>query len=134
MKSINLLSDLCLLIVDCEHKTAPLSTDGYPSIRTPNVGRGRLELDDVNRVNAATYKAWTKRAVPQPNDLIIAREAPVGNVAIIQQHEEVCLGQRTVLVRPDPAKVDPAFLCYFLLGDYVQSRFRAAATGATVPI
>ena len=127
------LSDICELIVDCEHKTAPKSPTGFPSIRTPNVGRGRLILDNVNRVDDETYAQWTRRAVPKENDLIIAREAPVGNVAIIRQGQSVCLGQRTVLVRPDPNKVNPEFLCYFMLGDYVQGRFGAAATGATVP-
>ncbi|WP_205741948.1 restriction endonuclease subunit S [Halomonas marinisediminis] len=130
---MTVLNDICELIVDCEHKTAPKSSTGYPSIRTPNVGRGRLILDNVNRVDEETYAQWTRRAVPQENDLIIAREAPVGNVAIIRQGEQVCLGQRTVLVRPDPNKVNPEFLCYFMLGDYVQGQFGAAATGATVP-
>lgn len=133
MKPPLTLADLCALVVDCEHKTAPLRDDGYPSIRTPNVGRGRLLLDGVNRVDDDTYRAWTKRAVPQPGDLIVAREAPVGNVAIIPPGLSVCLGQRTVLVRPDRAKVDPRFLCYFMLGDHVQQRFKAAASGATVP-
>lgn len=127
------LLDLCDLIVDCEHKTAPKSSTGYPSIRTPNVGRGRLILDGVNRVDEETYTKWTRRATPRENDLIIAREAPVGNVALIRKGQKVCLGQRTVLVRPNPSKVDPEFLCYFLLGDYVQGRFLSAATGATVP-
>lgn len=127
------LIDLCDLIVDCEHKTAPKSSTGYPSIRTPNVGRGRLILDGVNRVDEDTYTKWTRRATPRENDLIIAREAPVGNVALIRKGQKVCLGQRTVLVRPNPSKVDPEFLCYFLLGDYVQGRFLSAATGATVP-
>lgn len=127
------LLDLCELIVDCEHKTAPKSSDGYPSIRTPNVGRGRLILDGVNRVDEDTYIKWTRRATPAENDLIIAREAPVGNVAIVRKGQKVCLGQRTVLVRPDPNKVDPEFLCYFLLGDYAQNSFLSAATGATVP-
>ncbi len=127
------LSDLCLLVVDCEHKTAPVTAEGYPSIRTPNIGRGRLILDGVNMVDEATYHAWTRRAAPQAGDLIVAREAPVGNVAIVPPGLKVCLGQRTVLVRPNPAKVDGPFLCYFLLGDYVQGRFRATATGATLP-
>lgn len=130
---MTVLSDICELIVDCEHKTAPKSPTGYPSIRTPNVGRGRLILDNVNRVDEEIYAQWTRRAVPQENDLIIAREAPVGNVAIIRQGEKVCLGQRTVLARPDPHKVNPDFLCYFMLGAYVQGQFGAAATGATVP-
>lgn len=98
---MTVLNDICELIVDCEHKTAPKSSTGYPSIRTPNVGRGRLILDNVNRVDEETYAQWTRRAVPQENDLIIAREAPVGNVAIIRQGEQVCLGQRTVLVCPN---------------------------------
>ena len=38
------LADLCELIVDCEHKTAPTQETGYPSIRTPNIGRGVLYL------------------------------------------------------------------------------------------
>ena len=44
------LLDICELIVDCEHKTAPIQETGYPSIRTPNIGRGRLILEGVNRV------------------------------------------------------------------------------------
>lgn len=127
------LLDLCECIVDCEHKTAPISPEGYPSIRTPNVGRGRLILDGVNRVNEETYKQWTRRATPRHRDLIIAREAPVGNVAMILEDQQVCLGQRTVLVRPDPHKVHPEYLAYFMLGDYVQGQFQSASTGATVP-
>ncbi len=42
------LSELCLAIVDCEHKTAPKSDEGYPLIRTTDIGRGRLDLSDVN--------------------------------------------------------------------------------------
>lgn len=77
------LASLCEIIVDCEHKTAPLAATGFPSIRTPNIGRGRLLLDGVNRVDEETYRLWTRRAVPQTGDMIVAREAPVGNVAMI---------------------------------------------------
>lgn len=126
------LTDICDFIVDCEHKTAPLSNAGYPSIRTPNVGRGRLILQAVNRVDEATYQAWTRRAVPQAGDIIIAREAPVGNVALVMAGQQVCLGQRTVLVRPNPKKVDCRFLTYFLLGDYAQNAFRSKSIGSTV--
>lgn len=75
------LHDVCEFIVDCLHETAPLQPTGYPSIRTPNVGRGRLILEGVNRVSQEVYEQWTKRAVPESGDLILAREAPAGNVA-----------------------------------------------------
>jgi len=126
------LQELCELIVDCEHKTAPTQDTGYPSIRTPNIGRGYLILDSVNRVSEETYRLWTRRAVPQPGDLIMAREAPVGNVAIIPPRLQPCLGQRTLLIRPDHSKVDPSFLNYFLNGPYVQGLIHAKTNGVTV--
>ena len=59
------LGEFCEFIIDCEHKTAPTQETGYPSIRTPNIGRGYFILHDVNRVSEETYRLWTKRAVPQ---------------------------------------------------------------------
>ena len=126
------LNDVCELIVDCEHKTAPTRDTGYPSIRTPNIGRGRLLLEGVNRVSEETYIEWSKRAVPQAKDIILAREAPVGNAANIPEGLKVCLGQRTVLIRSNADKIEPQYLVYLLLGDDVQRKFQAYAAGATV--
>lgn len=126
------LSEVCELIVDCEHKTAPTQDTGYPSIRTPNIGRGRFILEDVNRVSAETYRLWTRRAVPLPGDLIMAREAPVGNVAMVPPGLKPCLGQRTLLIRADRSKVEPSFLNYYLNGPHVQGLIHAKTNGATV--
>jgi type I restriction enzyme S subunit len=126
------LQNVCELIVDCEHKTAPTQADGYPSIRTPNIGRGRFLLDGVNRVSEETYRLWTRRAVPQPGDLIMAREAPVGNVALVPEGLRPCLGQRTLLIRPDRRTVDAAYLMYMLLGPKVQEAIHSKTNGATV--
>ena len=125
------LDEVCEFIVDCLHKTAPTQSTGYPSIRTPNVGRGRLMLEGVNRVSEDVYAEWAKRAIPDPGDLIMAREAPAGNVAIIGEGQTVCLGQRTVHLRPDREKVDPDFLCYYLLAPRQQGALLAGETGAT---
>lgn len=94
------LLDLCDLIVDCEHKTAPTRDEGIPMIRTSNIGKGKLLLDRVYRVSDKTYAQWTRRARPLKGDLILAREAPAGNIAVITEDLPVCLGQRTVLIRP----------------------------------
>lgn len=126
------LNEVCELIIDCEHKTAPTQGAGYPSIRTPNIGRGRFNLESVNRVSEETYRLWTRRAVPKPGDLIMAREAPVGNVAMIPQGLKPCLGQRTLLIRPDRSKIEPAFLSYFLNGPKGQELIQAKTNGATV--
>ena len=126
------LDTLCELIVDCEHKTAPTQENGVPSIRTPNIGKGRLLLDGVYRVSDETYTEWTRRAEPQGGDLILAREAPAGNVAVIPDGMKVCLGQRTVLIRPKKSVFVPAYLAQLLLRQNSQRRLLAHSRGATV--
>ncbi len=126
------LLDACELIVDCPHSTAKDEGSGYPLIRTPNIGKGRLKLEGVHRVSYETYCARNERAVPKTDDLILAREAPVGNVAIIKNGQQVCLGQRTVLIRPNKNIVEPDFLVYYLLAPEMQHMLLSAANGATV--
>ncbi len=126
------LLEACELIVDCPHSTAKDEGNGFPLIRTPNVGRGRLILDNVHRVSEPVYHKRNERAVPQENDLILAREAPVGNVAIIKNGQQVCLGQRTVLIRPNNEIVDSNYLVYYLLSPGIQHVLLNSANGATV--
>ena len=126
-----ILSDVCELIVDCPHSTAKDEGEGYPLIRTPNIGKGRLLLEGVHRVSQEVYDKRNFRAVPQKSDLIFAREAPAGNVAIIKD-EKVCLGQRTVLIRPNTDMINPDFLVYFLLSPKQQYGLLGTANGATV--
>jgi type I restriction enzyme S subunit len=126
------LDSLCELIVDCEHKTAPTQETGIPSIRTPNIGKGRLILEGVYRVSDETYAEWTRRGEPQGGDLILAREAPAGNVAVIPEGTKVCLGQRTVLIRPKKSVFEPAYLAQLLLRQNSQRRLLAHSRGATV--
>ena len=131
-RKVTRLKYICESIVDCEHKTAPTQETGYPLIRTPNIGIGHLILDDVNRVSEKTYQEWSRRVIPQSGDLILAREAPIGNVAIIPTDLKVCLGQRTVLIRPDKDKVYAMFLVYLMLGDEIQVKLLGHSTGAIV--
>lgn len=127
-----LLNEVCELIVDCPHSTANDEGKGYPLVRTPNIGKGRLIYNGMHRVSEEVYNKRNLRAVPQEDDLIFAREATAGNVALIQKDEKVCLGQRTVLIRPNKKYVNPAFLTYFLLAPKQQYNLLSTANGATV--
>lgn len=126
------LNDICELIVDCPHSTAYDEGTGYPLVRTPNIGRGRLIYSGMHRVCEEVYNKRNARAIPQTNDLIFAREATAGNVALIQEGEKVCLGQRTVLIRPNANLVNPTFLTYHLLAPEQQYKLLSTANGATV--
>ena len=120
------------LIEDCPHSTAPDEGKGYPLIRTSNVGFGRLLLKGVHRVSESVYNKRNERAIPQQNDLIYAREATAGNIAVIEEGQKVCLGQRTVLVRPMQGLIDSYWLAFFILSPYSYTKLVGESTGTTV--
>ncbi len=130
---IAVLADLCEAIVDCEHKTAPRG-DGFAMlVGTRAMKDGRLLTNACKPVSANTYETWTKRMRPRLGDLVLAREAPVGQVVRVPVDLRICLGQRTVLIRPATTKVHPRFLHYWLLSPSAQNLMKGRAAGATVP-
>ncbi len=127
------LGGVCIEVIDCEHKTAPEDPFGeYWSIGTPAMGGNKIDYALAKRISEPTFHAWTRRGRPRPNDIILAREAPVGLVVRVPDSRVVALGQRTVLLRPDPNQVDPGFLYYALTGDEMQALMRSRAEGSTV--
>jgi len=107
---------LCSKVVDCVNKTAPTVADetDYVMLRTSNVSRGAVRLDNVLHVDAATYALWTRRTPPRRGDVLLTREAPVGNVGILNTDRKVFLGQRLMMYRADLARSLPNYLLYCL--------------------
>ena len=120
-------------IVDCEHKTAPHTENGkYYLIRTSAIQNGKIDFENADRISYETYLEWTKRKLPKPGDIILAREAPVGEVGLIEEGYEVCLGQRTVLIQANNKLVCSKYLLYFLISPEAKDRFKACSTGSVV--
>lgn len=119
-------------IVDSEHKSAPEVEEGYPYVKTSDIENGRIIFDDVAYVDEEAYEEWTRRLVPEPGDIVLTREAPVGRVGIVPDGKEICLGQRTVLIRVIPDILDNQYLRYLLLSEDIQNRFEALSSGSTV--
>lgn len=125
---------VCSEVVDCVNKTAPVvevPTD-FKMIRTTNVRNGRIDLSDTKYVDEAIYQKWIRRAKPRRNDIVLTREAPLGEVGLLRSDEQVFLGQRTMLYRADPSQLDQRFLYYSLLGPYLQAQIQGQGNGSTV--
>ena len=127
------LESICLLVVDCPHATPKWTDSGVVVLRNQNIKAGRLDLSTPSFTDEAHYKGRTKRAVPTPGDIVITREAPMGDVCLIPEGLRCCLGQRQVLLRLDPSKVDARFLLFALQSPYVQFQIGwNQGTGSTV--
>lgn len=119
------ISDVCDLIVDCVNKTAP-KVEGptpYKMIRTPNVKGGRVTTDDCRFVEKEVFEKWTRRAEVKYNDVLLTREAPLGEVGIVKTNEKIFLGQRLMQYRVKPELLDPDFLLYSFLSSDLQHQF-----------
>jgi type I restriction enzyme S subunit len=126
------LMQCAVLVIDCHNKTAPYSTSGTPLIRTTNVRDGYLNLKEPKFVDGATYERWSARCEPEAGDILITREAPMGEVALIPAGMKICLGQRMMLARLVPETIDPQFLLYSLRDPRLMDRVQDKPIGATV--
>jgi type I restriction enzyme S subunit len=120
-------------VIDCEHKTAPkVDSSDYYSIRTPDIKNGRLLYEQANRVSAETYELWTKRGIPEAGDIILAREAPVGEVGWIDKDHKICLGQRTVLIKIHSIEIDKKYLLYSFVSPKFKDYLNELSGGSVV--
>lgn len=129
------VSKLCLLAVDCVNKTAPRVDykTPYKMIRTTNIKGGFIHLDDVGYVSEEVFEKWTRRSKPKYGDVILTREAPVGEVGRFTSIDDcIFLGQRLFHYRPNPNLLDWNFLAYSLQSHEIQGKLRAMGFGATV--
>lgn len=127
------LQDLCTDIIDCPHSTPEWKKEGIRVVRNFNLKNGNLDFTDGYFVDEETYQNRIKRAVPEPDDIIISREAPMGVVGIVPKNLKCCLGQRLVLLKVDKSKCNQYYLLFMLMSDFVQTQFkRADATGSIV--
>jgi len=126
------LADICVDIVDCPHST-PEVVDGGPYLmaRTSDILTGMFRADEARRVSEATYQERTRRAEPRHGDLLYSREGTYfGLAAEIPPDTKVCLGQRMVLLRPNPEEVNPTYLRLWLNSPIIQSYIHGFRDGS----
>lgn len=133
MSEYRTIRELCSIVVDCPHSTPTWTSEGKIVVRNNNIKNGRIDLSSPSYTDEEHFLQRIKRAVPQPGDLIITREAPIGDVGMIPEGVECCLGQRMVLLRADSSICDNYYLLYSLQSRYVQHQISwSEGTGTTV--
>ncbi len=127
------IKELCNIVVDCSHSTPKWTSSGKIVVRNNNIKNGRIDFSSPSYTDEDHFNQRIKRAIPRPGDIIITREAPMGEVGMIPDGVECCLGQRMVLLRTNPELCDNYFLLYSLQSRYVQHQISwSEGTGTTV--
>lgn len=126
------VEEACCRIIDYRGKTPQKSSSGIRLVTAKVVKGGRINEEPAEFLAEDYYDEWMRRGLPELHDTVLTTEAPLGEVGLIRTSGKIGLGQRIILLRPDPAKMDKRFLHLVLQTDLVQSRLQARATGTTV--
>ena len=128
-----MIKELCDLVVDCPHSTPTWTEHGKIVIRNNNIKNGRIDFTSPSFTDDEHFAQRIKRAVPKAGDIVITREAPMGEVGMIPEGIECCLGQRMVLLRVNERICDKHYLLYGLQSQFVQHQISwSEGTGTTV--
>lgn len=93
------IEQFSLVIVDCPHSTPKFVTAGHLCLDTNSFKQGKLLPHKLRYVDDATFAERNARLVPEPGDLVFAREGSVGESVLIPNEIQACLGQRVMLFR-----------------------------------
>lgn len=127
--------EACEVIVDCPHSTPEYAGDNriYPAIRTSEIRNGQIDWTSMRYVGDEEYKRRSKRLVPMAGDIVYAREGTYGDCVILPKQKKFCLGQRTMLFRPNYKICTSEYLHQALRSDSVKRQADESNAGSTVP-
>lgn len=117
--------------VDYRGVTPTKVDEGVPLITATQIKKGRIDhsLDPVF-ITEKDYAARMTRGWPKRGDLILTTEAPLGEVALVED-ERIAPGQRMILMKCNPAKMLTTYLLRHFQSGFGQSELQTRASGST---
>jgi type I restriction enzyme, S subunit len=121
-------------VVDCLHTTP--TYDGelrYPAVRTADIERGVLLLDQIRLVSEEIYTERIQRLRPQAGDILYSREGErFGLAALVPDGVDICLGQRMMMFRT-LEDISSSYLMWALNSQAIFQQVILYTGGATSP-
>ncbi|HRH76047.1 MAG TPA: restriction endonuclease subunit S [Cellvibrionaceae bacterium] len=117
-------------IIDYRGKTPAKTSAGIPLITAKIVKAGRI-MEPEEFIAEEDYETWMRRGMPKPGDVVLTTEAPLGEVAQLDDRK-VALAQRIITLRGKPDLLDNTYLKFALQGSFIQEQLHGRASGSTV--
>ncbi|WP_116963255.1 restriction endonuclease subunit S [Fastidiosibacter lacustris] len=118
-------------IVDYRGKTPEKHTEGIFLVTARNIKKGKIDYTlSQEYITANDYSEVMSRGLPQISDVVFTTEAPLGEVANID-NEEIALAQRIIKFRGRSNQLCNYFLKYFIMSYSFQVSLYLYASGST---
>ena len=117
-------------LIDYRGKTPKKTTSGVPLITAKIIKNGRIETP-TEFISVDDYDSWMVRGFPKVGDVVLTTEAPLGEVAQLDD-ANIALAQRVVTLRGKSNVLDNTYLKYYFLSNVGKQRLKVRETGTTV--
>ena len=125
------LKDVCD-VIDSLHKTPSYEIKGIPMIRVTDLHDGYFSVPkDSKLVSEEVFKEFSKKHIPEFNDILMSRVGTYGLTSIIKTNKKFCLGQNTVIITNFSEKILPEYLFYYLISPYGKRIIEKNVSGST---
>ncbi|MFN7501459.1 MAG: restriction endonuclease subunit S [Dolichospermum sp.] len=124
------LEDCMEAIIDYRGKTPEKTSFGIPLITAKIVKDGQIN-NIQEYIAIKDYDSWMRRGLPEPGDIVMTTEAPLGEIAQLD-NRKVALGQRLITLRGNPTILNNNYLKFLMQSFFVQNQLHERATGTTV--
>ncbi|MDX1722252.1 MAG: restriction endonuclease subunit S [Pseudomonas sp.] len=120
-------------ILDCKHVTAEFFGSGYPLVSIREVQERFVDLSSPKFTSAHYYSLLTEGGrKPLPGDLILSRNATVGEVAqVAEWHPPFAMGQDVCLLRRKNPACSTGYLQSLFQSSIIQNQINNAMVGST---
>lgn len=116
-------------VIDSLHETPKYTELGVSMIRVVDVNGRYINTDTTFKVDEETYLKFTRKYVPQCEDIIMSRVGSYGLTSYLKTCERVCLGQNIVVI--STSALNKKYLFYALNSNYVKGEIDKVTVGSS---
>lgn len=119
------------VFVDYRGRTPDKTDSGVPLITAGAIKGGRIDHSlSPEYMAEADYHEWMQRGWPERGDVVITTEAPLGEVALVEDIN-VAFAQRVILLKVNRERMLPEYLRYYYLSQLGEGELKSRASGST---
>ena len=124
------LDNLLDTLIDYRGKTPKKTGSGIPLVTAKIIKNGVIN-EFSEYIAEEDYDKWMVRGFPRAGDVVLTTEAPLGEVAQLDDRK-IALAQRVVCLRGKSSILDNTYLKYYFLSNYGKKMLKSKESGTTV--
>jgi type I restriction enzyme S subunit len=120
-------------VIDCKHVTASFTPSGYPVASIREVQAKYVDLSNCKYTDKCFFDLLIEGGrQPRAGDLVISRNATVGEVAqVAKEHPQFAMGQDVCLLQRRKKEFSATYLQALLQSSSITEQFAAMMVGST---